>query len=185
MAKSEKSKLQVNEVDSHDYTVRAKINAQSGDMTIALSLDFKTPREKIVKEIAGKRYMGVLLTSDAMKTSRLLLTKLKAAGAKNINITGNSISTLLTHDITQEKANEQVYAILSMVHKLYPIRKIYSGGSSGVDLAGAISGVVLGIETIVTSPRDLANVTIDQIQYGAAQLQKYLKLKMASPTLAV
>jgi hypothetical protein len=180
MSKLNKSKLQINEVVSHDYAVRAKLNAQSGDVTIALALDFNTPREKIVREVAGKRYMGALLTSDALKTSRLLLSKLRAANAKNLNVTGNSISTLLSQNFTQEKANEHVYAVLSMVHKLYPIRKIFSGGGSGVDLAGAICGLVLGIETVVTAPADLKHVTIDQIQYGAVQLQKSLKTQVAA-----
>lgn len=175
MAKAEKSKLQIDEVKSHDYGVRARLNAKSGDVTIALSLDFTTPREKIVKEVAGKRYIGALLTSDVSKTSRLLLRKLRADNAKSLNVTGNSISTLLSHDITQDKANAYVYDILSMVHKLYPIRKIISGGSSGVDLAAAISGFVLGIETVVTAPADLKQVTIDQIQYGAIELQKQLR----------
>ncbi|RJX30727.1 MAG: hypothetical protein C4516_08180 [Oxalobacter sp.] len=172
--------MQINEVGSHDYAVRAKLNAQSGDVTLAMSLDFNTPREKIVKEVAGKRYMGALLTSDAIKTSRLLLRKLRADGAKTLNVTGNSISTLVIHNLTQEKANEQVYAVLSPVHKLYPIRKIFSGGSSGVDLAAAVCGMVLGIETVVTTPTDLKQVTIDQIQYGAGQLKKHLRTTEAA-----
>ncbi len=174
MSKSDKSRLQVNGVKSHDYAVRAKLNAQTGDVTVALSLDFNTPREKMVKEVAGKRYMGARLTSDVLKTSRLLLRKLRADGAKSLNVTGNSISTLVSQNMTQEKTNEQVYAVLSSVHKLYPIRKILSGGSSGVDLAGAVCGMVLGIETVVTAPTDLTNVTLDQIQYGAGQLKKVL-----------
>jgi hypothetical protein len=176
-----KSKLLVNSVESHDYAVRARINAQAGDVTIALSVNSNTPREKIVKETAGKSYISAPFMSDSLKVSRLLLRKLRSNNAKALNITGDTISILANHNFTQEQTNEYVYSILSSVHKIHPIQKILSSGSSGVDLAAAISGIVLGIETIVTAPNDVNLVTLSQIQYGATLLWKSLQASQHKP----
>lgn len=181
MSNFAKSKLQVNEINSHDYAVRARMNAQAGDVTIALSLNFNTPRERIVKETAGRSYMSAPLMSDSLKTSRSLLRKLRAGDARILNVTGDTISILANHNFTQEQTNEYVYTILSSVHKVHPLQKILSSGSTGVDLAAAVSGMVLGIDTVVTAPNDLRLVTLGQIQYGATLLWKGLQASQSQP----
>ena len=139
-----RSNLQINEIASHDYVVRARMNAQAGDVTIALSMDFGTRREKIIRECAGRSYICARLMSDSLKTARSLLRKLRTDKAKTLNVTGDTLATLANHNLTQEQANEYVYRILSSVHQVHPIQRILSSGSTGVDLAATLSGMVTG-----------------------------------------
>jgi len=49
--------------------------------------------------------------------------------------------------------NQWVYDVLGAVHAAEPIAEIVSGGQTGVDLAGAVAGVKLGIPVSVLMPQ--------------------------------
>jgi hypothetical protein len=145
--------LTINEHKSASYAPRTYHNAAQSNVTVAIAIDFTTAGEKLTKTAAGLKYVHIPLEADPLQAARTLYRKLQASEETILNIAGNGIYTLAAHGWTQEKVNRHIYAILSKVHSYMPIKRILTGGQTGVDLAGAITGVALGIDTIVTMPK--------------------------------
>lgn len=150
--------LEVREHSSPSYAPRTYYNAAMGSITLAIAVDMSTAGERLTKKAAKERYFGVELNKREITVLRLRdisreLYKVLPKTNCTLNIAGNGIYTLSKHDISQAEINQIVYDIVSLVHKHKPILKIYTGGQTGVDIAGAVTGVALGIETIVTLPK--------------------------------
>ena len=73
---------------------------------------------------------------------------LRNMSGRVLNVAGNGIYTLSKKGVTQKAANQYVYDIVSLVHKHWPLEKIVSGGQTGLDFAGLVTGCSLDIETI-------------------------------------
>jgi hypothetical protein len=185
------SELLIKQDKSDKYSPRTYYNAKHGDITVAFAVDLDTYGEKLTHKAAGDKYIGFLLTDDSLTIdiARQLYKKLKANNAKTLNIAGNGIYTLKKHGCGQVFINQFTYEIISQVHKFYPLERIYTGGQTGVDIAGAIAGYTLNIPTEVTLPfgykqrfengKDINQTEHDiltQIQNGS------LALKLHTPT---
>lgn len=190
----DKNLLIINEHKSDKYTPRTYYNAQA-DVTLALAVDLNTAGEKLTKKAAGEKYIGFHLTDDIdnIQISKDLYKKLKNSNAQSLNVAGNGIYTLSKHGCGQEFINYFTYLIISKVHEYYPIKKIYTGGQTGVDLAGAVTGYLLNIPTEVTLPKgyvqrfeDMKDVigsrekVFDQIENGAKKILEQLEAEKKS-----
>lgn len=71
----------------------------------------------------------------------------------NLNVAGNGIYTLIKKGVEQETINQYVYDVVSLVHKHWPLDKIVSGGQTGVDTAGLVTGCALDIDTVGHGPK--------------------------------
>ena len=148
--------LELNEHESSSYQPRTKFNASSADLTIAFAADLTTFGEQATKKFAGSKYLGFDLLSPASTVSNMVASIVYECQTKNlrtINIAGNGIYTLAKFGISQHQINQIVFEVISNVHDLWPISKIYTGGQTGVDIAGAVCGVLLDISTLVTFPK--------------------------------
>ncbi len=137
------------------YQERTKFNAESGDVTFALAMDLNTAGERLTKRLAGDRYFGYQLTEDSspLDVARGLFKFMKQNNAKTINVAGNGIYTLTDKGYDQPAINAFVCDVLEIINRYAPIERIYSGGQTGVDLAGAVAAKYLGIPALITLPK--------------------------------
>lgn len=145
----------VQEHKSDKYSPRTYFNASSGDVTVALAVDLNTAGERLTHKAAGDKYIGFLLTEDTqgIDIARQLYRFMKQRNAKTLNIAGNGIYTLTKHGCDQAHINAFVCDIIEKVHQHWPIEKIFTGGQTGVDLAGAVVAQHLGIDALITLPK--------------------------------
>lgn len=141
---------------SSSYAPRTYENAHSADVTIAIAVDYNTAGEKLTHKAAGDKYLKLDPALPWIGLARKLWIRLNILEIENptINVAGNGIYTLNKyHYWSQQIANECVYEILSKVHEHWPIGGVRSGGQTGVDLAGGVAGVALGIPTTLLLPK--------------------------------
>jgi hypothetical protein len=145
----------VQESTSPKYPARTFFNAKSGDVTLALAVDLTTAGEKLTHTAAGEKYVGFQINpnSDPIDVARGLYKFMKKRNAKTLNIAGNGIYTLVKHGFTQEDINNFLCDVIEKVHQFWPIEKIFSGGQTGVDLAGAVVAQYLNIPALITLPK--------------------------------
>ncbi len=155
----------VQEHKSAKYTPRTYFNATSGDVTLALAVDLTTAGEKLTHKAAGDRYIGFLLTEEtkAIDVARDLYRFMKKKNAKTLNIAGNGIYTLSKYGCDQKHINAFVCDVIEKVHQYWPIEKIFTGGQTGVDLAGAVVAKYLDIPALVTLPNGYVQRFEDKI----------------------
>lgn len=144
----------VQEHTSAKYGPRTYFNAKSGDVTVAFAVDLTTAGEKLTHKAAEDRYIGFLLeeNTESIDLARQLYRFMKFKNAKTLNIAGNGIYTLSKHNCSQAHINEFVLDVVGKVHEHWPIQKIFSGGQTGVDLAGAVVAKHLNIDALITLP---------------------------------
>lgn len=147
-------KLELIEHPSSSYSPRTRANATGADLTVALAVDFTTAGEKLTHKAAGENYLGIPLSEDPVQAARLIYKWLRDHGAQTpvINIAGNGLYTLAQHGWTQTQADRHLYTALAKVHEHWPIRKIISGGQTGIDQAGLTAALALGIPAAGTLP---------------------------------
>ena len=140
------------------YQARTAVNAKA-DVTLAFAIDFTTAGEKLTAKLAGKKILQIPLgESDDIWVDKIV-NHLINCNARSINIAGNGIYTLTEkykkdEEYLQRRLNNYLEKVLILVFEKYPhIEKIVSGGQTGVDLAGAVAGVNLGKEVVVTMPK--------------------------------
>lgn len=145
--------LLVKEHSSSNYSPRTYYNAKSAQITLAFAMDFNTAGEKLTKKASYLNYLSLDLRQEWIGNARLIYKELKRNNFTVINIAGNGIYTLKKQGLSQSDVNTYVFNCLSKVHEFHKISKIYTGGQTGVDLAGAITGYNLDIDTEVTLPK--------------------------------
>ena len=151
--------IRVVEHKSPKYTPRTYFNATSADITLALAADLSTAGERCTLRAAGGpeggKYIGfeISKSSDPIPLARELYSFMKRRKAKTLNIAGNGIYTLRKYEIDQDWINEFTLRIIEKIHKHIGLDQIYTGGQTGVDLAGAVSASYLGIPALITLPR--------------------------------
>lgn len=141
-----------NEHKSASYAPRTYHNASQG-VTLAVAVDFSTAGEKLTHKAANGKIVQIDWGTDYVIAARALYSMLKKHDCHVVNIAGNGIYTLSKKGCTQTDANTYVYKILKLVHEHWPIEFILSGGQTGMDVAGLIAGVALGIESVGTWPK--------------------------------
>lgn len=122
-------------------------------MTIAFALDFTTAGERLTEKAAGDKYQALDLRTDVLEAARVVYKALKATDAKIVNIAGNGIYTLHAHGWNQLRANEYVYEVLKKACMYRPFEMIVSGGQTGVDIAGGVAGLCMGVDVELTLPK--------------------------------
>jgi hypothetical protein len=140
------------EYKSASYAPRTYHNASQG-VTLAIAVDFTTAGEKLTHKAANGKIMQINWGTDYVVAARALYSMLKKHDCHVVNVAGNGIYTLQKHGVTQAQANQYVYNILKLVNEHWPITQVVSGGQTGMDIAGLVAGVALGIESIGTWPK--------------------------------
>lgn len=141
-----------NQHKSASYAPRTYHNASQG-VTLAVAVDFTTAGEKLTHKAAYGKIVQYHIETDWIETARGLYSTLKKHDCHVVNVAGNGIYTLQKHGVTQAQANQYVYNILKLVNEHWPITQVVSGGQTGMDVAGLVAGVALGIESIGTWPK--------------------------------
>lgn len=175
--------LTVQEHESPGYAPRTHFNAQSAAITAAFAVDMTTAGERLTKIAAGPKYIGFEISkeSDPLVIARKLYKEIKLKYANTLNIAGNGIYTLSQHGWSQEEINLFVYDVLKPVSEHLKLKTIYTGGQTGVDIAGAVAGYALGIDTIVTLPKGFRQRLADETDVRLSreviekQIKKYSK----------
>lgn len=144
--------IQLLEHECADYGPRTGDNARGADVTVAFAVDFDTAGERLTRRVAGPRYIGIPFGSDPEQAAETLRAFMVKREARSLNVAGNGIYTLDAEDITQADANRWVFKVLSQVHAKLPLSFIRSGGQTGVDTAGLVAGIALGIPVLGLYP---------------------------------
>lgn len=158
--------LRVAESTSSSYAPRTWFNARQAQATIAFAIDPHTRGELLTRRAAGERYHFVPLdvsgdpTVAAREVFRHMARRMQAS---TLNVAGNGIYTLAPHGLTQAALDMWIFQVLGKVHEHHAIEQIFTGGQTGVDLAGAVAGVALGIDVTVTLPRGFKQRDIDGV----------------------
>lgn len=148
--------LIIKEHKSASYGPRTYHNASAGDITVAFAVDHNTAGEKCTQKAVAavnKVIVKLEMSEDYLNMARTVWKAVKDIEGPTINIAGNGIYTLKTKGWTQEKVNRIVYDVLAKVHEHHPIKKIVSGGQTGLDLAGGVAAYKLGIDCELTLPK--------------------------------
>ena len=148
--------LNIVEHKSSSYSPRTYNNASVADITVAIAVDHNTAGERCTQNAvaaAKKQIVKLEMSEDYLNMARAVWRAVKDIPEPTINIAGNGIYTLQKQGWTQEKVNRIVYDILAKVHEHHPIKKIVSGGQTGVDLAGGVAAYKLGIDCELTLPK--------------------------------
>lgn len=185
--------LVIQEHQSSRYPPRTKYNATSADLTVALAVNPNTGGERLTKSLAGDEYEFIslvgltdgILFATADKISQFF----QDTYGDTINIAGNGIYTLCEHNISQSDINWIVFKLLSRIHAKVKLERVYTGGQTGADIAGAVAAHALGIPCEVTLPKgyiqrfedrhDISqshDIIYDQIIKGSEELIKRLIL---------
>lgn len=144
--------LSILEHHSPEYPGRTIQNVNAADVTVGFAVDFSTAGERLTAKSAGQKFVPIDFDIDEIDAARILYRHMRAMEASTLNVAGNSVFTLSRKGFSQEFANQWVWHVIRQVHQHRPIAHIYSGGQTGIDLAGAVAGVILGIPTTVTLP---------------------------------
>lgn len=145
----------VKEHPSDKYSPRTYYNAKSADLTVAFATDFSTAGERCTRKAADGKYVACPLQddSDTDALSKILIGAIDEFKAKTINVAGNGIYTLSEIGCSQSFINDFIFEVIAKTHAARPISKIFTGGQTGVDLAGAVAAVALGIPAEITLPK--------------------------------
>lgn len=145
--------LQLLEHECSDYGPRTGDNARGADVTVAFAVDFDTAGERLTRRVAGPRYIGIPYGCDVVQAATQLIRFMGNREAKSLNVAGNGLYTLDAQDITQADANQWVFDVLRRVHQQRPLSFIRSGGQTGIDTAGLVAGIALGVPVLGLYPR--------------------------------
>lgn len=125
---------------------RTFANAYAADLTVAIAVDFSTSGEKLTKKAAGDRFVELDYRNPWLDNARTLYRTIGMHRATKLNIAGNGIYTFVKYDFYQSEINQYLYNLLAKVHAHRRIEHIRSGGQTGMDWAGLVAAVKLGID---------------------------------------
>lgn len=140
------------------YGPRTFANVQRSDLSLAFAVDFGTAGEKLTTTAAAnlrKPFVGCDLKRPHRENVTLINKALSRITQPTlaINVAGNGIYTLKKHGWSQEQVNRAVYLTLLQVHQGHRITSVRSGGQTGADIAGAVAGVLLEVDTLLYMPK--------------------------------
>ena len=147
--------FKIQESQSYKYSPRTYFNAKSSDLTIAFAVDLTTAGELLTHRAAGDKYLSFGLTddSDTLEIAKSIIDRMKKDNVKTLNIAGNGIYTLSKHGCNQSFINFFIFKILNEVRSEVNIEHIFTGGQTGVDLAGAVFAKYCKINATITLPK--------------------------------
>ena len=154
--------LELVQHSSSSYAPRTGENARGADVTVAFAVDFNTAGERLTHKVAGVKYVGVPYGSDVQEAAAKLTTFMRRMNARTLNVAGNGVYTLMRHKVTQEAANRWVLDVLTRVHADIEFLAIRSGGQTGIDTAGLVAGICLGVPSTGLYPKGFLQRLADQ-----------------------
>lgn len=172
--------MELKEHSDWGYAPRTRFNADQADLTVAFAVDFTTAGERCTRSAAKGKYVSIPLHLTPLEAARLLLNACIKFKVKTLNIAGNGIYTLTDFGYTQLDVIHWVYRVLKLVNQKHPIKKVVSGGQTGVDLAGGVAAYCLGIDVTMTYPLGFrqrgadgvdTNLTLLDVEFD---VQKYI-----------
>ena len=152
------------------YKARTIKNIESTDITLAFAYDYKSPEELLVRKNASKKVYvtGPMETVDfsseesiaenATRIANRALKEIKRKGLDinnlKINIAGNELASFL-EGVSEKDAEKLIASVLEKIQDKEGLRitEVYTGGQSGVSIAGARASGSLGIKTIIRAPK--------------------------------
>lgn len=156
---------------SRSYAPRTYYNAHVAGLTTAVAINYHTGGELCTQKAAGEKYIALPITVSALDNARLLWRELKARNCSVLNIAGNGIYTLQKHGYSQSDVNLYIYEVLRLIQPHVNLEKIVCGGQSGVDIAGAVAAVELGIPVELCYPNGFRVRKEDGIDRDHTQLE--------------
>jgi len=138
---------------AYSYVPRTKENAHGADVTVAFAVDFNTGGERLTRAEAGTRYVGIPFGTDVTAAAEKLAEFILKREGSTLNVAGNGIYTLAEHGVSQARANKWVFDVLSETVKKVKLTDIRSGGQTGIDQAGLVAALVLGIPALGLYPK--------------------------------
>lgn len=171
--------VQILRLEAHkeySYVPRTGENARGADVTVAFAADFTTAGERLTKREAGPRYVGIPFGEDPATSADALVKFLAARKGSSLNVAGNGIYTLVANGVTQVHANQWVFEVLSLVHARAPLSSIRSGGQTGIDQAGLVAAIALGVPAYGLYPKSFRrrNAEGEEVHSTAAKLEREL-----------
>ncbi|MDR2188667.1 MAG: DUF4326 domain-containing protein [Azonexus sp.] len=149
----ELANITVRQHSASGYRERTALNARA-DTTVAIAADFTTAGERLTARMAGEKLFKIGIDIANLKAAGERLAAFMAErGASSLNVAGNGIYTLAKRGMSQEAVNRAVYLIIAAAHAKHSIKRIVSGGQTGVDIAGAVAAAKLGIPATITLPK--------------------------------
>lgn len=159
---------------SPHYGPRTFHNASVASLTVAIASNFHTAGERLTRKAAGENYLAIPFGMPAIDAARLLYRAWHGVEGTTLNIAGNSMHSLARAgtSLSQEDVNAYVLDILRPVHTHCPIKHIVSGGQTGLDHAGLVAAIALGIPATGTLPHGFLRRGADgrDIQHTRDQL---------------
>lgn len=149
----ERPLLELLEHFSTDYGPRTGVNARSAELTVAFALNFDTAGERLTAKLAGKKYLGIAFGSDITEAAKLLASRVKQTETRTLNVAGNGIYSFAEKQLRQEDVNRWVFEVLRRVHESVGLTHVRSGGQTGVDTAGLVAAIALGIPATGLYPK--------------------------------
>ena len=143
--KVEKAPLELIATQDSGYRYRTGINASKADLTLACALNYDTAGERATRTLAGNKYLAIPVGTPAAEAAAGLLQVCQNRRAFTLNIAGNGVYTLAPQGWSQARINQWLLDILKAVHAKHPFEHIRSGGQTGLDQAGLVCAVALGI----------------------------------------
>lgn len=146
--------LELLEHVSADYGPRTGANTRGADTTVAFAVDFQTAGEKLTAKLAGKhRYVDIPYGLNVDAAAEKLGSFMADRAHRSLNVAGNGIYTFSECGTTQAEVNQWVYDVLKHVHARIGFTHIRSGGQTGVDMAGLVAAVALGVPATGLYPK--------------------------------
>jgi hypothetical protein len=153
MQKMKSAELRLQAHKDYSYVPRTTDNAMGADVTVAFAADFTTAGERLTKRLAGFRYIGIPFGGDVATSADALVKFLLERNGSTLNVAGNGIYTMAEHGVNQARCNEWVHSVLSLVAKRVNLTLIRSGGQTGIDQAGLVAALALGIPALGHYPK--------------------------------
>jgi len=148
MQKMKTAELRLQAHAEYSYVPRTTDNAMGADVTVAFATDFGTAGEKLTKRLAGFRYVGIPFGIDVSEAAARLIAFIVERNGSTLNVAGNGIYTLAEHGVNQERANAWVHSVLAVVLRAVKLTLIRSGGQTGIDQAGLVAAIALGVPAL-------------------------------------
>lgn len=136
------------------YAPRTWQNAKKADFTLAFALHFDTAGEILTAKASQPRYLSTHLNDlrdYEAHANRIVDTLLTHDDIKIINIAGNSLNSMKGR-IHQKAINLYMVRILRILKSKTKLKRILSGGQTGVDFSAAVAASYLGINASITFP---------------------------------
>lgn len=147
--------LRLTESDDWGYRNRTVDNIKGADFTVAIAVDFTTAGERLTQREA--EYLGKYIGIGVRFSVDHIASTIKAAIFKQrertkdpskdvtINFAGNGMQTFSRHGYTQPQLNQLVFDVIQRLRGWYNVVAVRSGGQTGLDHAGLVAAVALGI----------------------------------------